>query len=105
MMPVRERARRPVRGEITAKPALLRRSLLAAADLRAVRVQGDEVPTTEVDAVVPASGRACRPPEVAEVARGAARLVLVIAARRPRDLLPAPPRHPVPNERLRVTAL
>src|SRR5205823_12494748 len=94
-----------VRGEITAKPALLRRSLLTAADLRAVRVQGDEVPTTEVEAVVPASGRARRSPEVAEVARGAARLVLVIAGRRPRDPLHAPPRPGVREEVLRVRAV
>ena len=52
MVPVGERAARGMRGEILREPRLLRRARAAAADLGAVRVQRDEVPGADVEAVV-----------------------------------------------------
>src|SRR5439155_19142771 len=75
----REGARRSVPGEVAAEPALLRRAFLAPADLRAVRVQGDQVPRADVEAVVAPSRRPGGLPEVASVAGGLRRPVLVVA--------------------------
>ena len=81
VVPVGERARRMVGGEVVLEPRHLPRRRAAAADVRAVRVERDQVPLADVVAV-PAPGRACpaRAAEVGEVAGAVrARRVLVVS--------------------------
>src|SRR5439155_12125313 len=85
VVPERERALGGVGGQVAAEPVLLRRARVAAADLRAVRVDLDHVPGAEVEGVVALaavarwSGLLADPVEVVEVARGARDVVLVVA--------------------------
>src|SRR6476661_3645857 len=79
VVPVGERAGPAVGGEVGPQPPLLRRPGLAAADLGAVRVQGDDVPAAPVEGVVAGGGGAGRGAEVAEVARGVGGVVVVVA--------------------------
>ena len=95
MVPVGERARGRMRGEIGAQPLLLTRPGAAAADRRAVRVERDDVPARR--------GRSCSSPspdrrpraEVPVVAGRAPRPVLVVAGHGLRDRLHASPRRVV----------
>src|SRR5207248_9148221 len=97
VVPEGERALVRVRDEVVAEPRLLRRAGAAAAHLRAVGVEGDQMPCADVEAVV--ALRAIAAParliadavEVVEVPRCAGRLVLVIADRRVRELHGAAP--------------
>ena len=85
MVPERERAPVRVGRQVVAQPRLLRGARVAAADLRAVRVDRDHVPGADVHAVVAlaaSAGDAVQVPdpvEVVEVAGGARRQVLVVA--------------------------
>ena len=93
-VPVREQTLMGMRGQVGGKPVVLRAPRSTAAGLRAVRVQSDEMPAPDVEAVPPLTGVslvrcAC---VVAPVARGvliravasraAARQVLVVPHRR-----------------------
>ena len=80
LVPVGQRARRMVRGEVVPEEGHLRRRRAAAADVRAVGVERDQVPLADVEAV-PAPGRVAGPAsEVGEVAGAvAASGVLVVS--------------------------
>src|SRR5207244_9774127 len=67
------------RGEVGLEPLLLGR----AGAVRDVRVQGDDVPIAQVVAVIALRGVAGRRAEVAEIAGGAGRVVIVVARCRP----------------------
>src|SRR6476469_10180143 len=66
-------------GQVSAQPLLLRRALLAAADVGALGVERDDVPCAQVIAVVPLVGVSRPGTEVGEVAPGFRRTVLVVA--------------------------
>src|SRR5437879_10611070 len=86
-MHIGERATLRARGEIGAQPLLLRR----ARGLRDVAVKGDDVPVAQVVAVVALRRIARGRTEVAEIAGGPGRAVLVVAGDRPgARLVPAP---------------
>src|SRR6478672_7931621 len=78
VVPKRERASCRVRREIIPQPSLLRRANAATANLRTVAVQGDDVPRSVLEAVVPltriAGGRA----EIIEVCRSTRGLILMV---------------------------
>src|SRR5207248_1271427 len=81
-----------VRGQIRSQPRGLGAVPRATTeDLGAVRVQRDDVPGTDVEAVVPLVGTARGGPEVGVVAGSVALHVLVVARRRVADGLEAPP--------------
>src|SRR5205085_2511442 len=91
VVPVGERARGRMGGKVRAKPLLLRRAGAAAADLRAVGVERDQMPGADVVAVV-AGGRAARGgAEVLEVARCLRGQVLVVSDRGMDERLDAAP--------------
>src|SRR6266571_5258530 len=92
MMPIGERARRGMGGEVRLQPLLLRGASLAATDLLAVRVKHDQMPGTDVIAVVALGGIADRRSKVAVVAAGRLRVVFVVPHRWVRDGFDAPPR-------------
>src|SRR5581483_2659122 len=100
----RERARAGVSGEIGAQPLLLCGPGLAAADLRAVRVERDEVPGTDVEAVPTLTGRSGGESEVLEVPARAGRAVVVVPCGGARDRLHASPCRVVGREVVRVGA-
>src|ERR1700704_783590 len=80
MVPVGERATTLVRSQIGAQPLVLRTAEAAASgQLRAVRVHDDEVPPTEIPAVVTAWGLTRGGTEVIEIVGRAGRHVLVVA--------------------------
>ena len=64
--------------EVLTQPASLWRVALAASDLGAVGVEDDDVPGTEVVAVVPRSAIAGGLPEIIEIRLGVPGRVLVI---------------------------
>ena len=101
-MPVRERAgRRRIGGKIRPEPLLLRRARAAAADGRAVRVERDQVPAAEIEAVVALRRIARCGAEVLVVARRSRGLVLVVPGRRTGDPLHASPGRVVRRAELR----
>ncbi len=91
VVPHGDRAGGGMRREVLPQPLLLGRSRVAAADLRAVAVDHDQVPLAEVVAVVALRGIAGRRAEVVEVAAGVRRAVLVVADDRARARLEAAP--------------
>ena len=99
VVPVGQRARVGVRGQVGPQPGLLWRAGRAAADPRAGRVEHDHVPGADVVAVVvlPAHARrpvvGAHPVEVVEVAGAVARaaVVLVVAHGGVGDRLQPPP--------------
>src|SRR3990170_1442040 len=106
MVPVGKRARRRMGGKIVPQPPLLGRALVAAADLIAVRVEGDDVPVADVEAVVALAAFARQGAEVREVAPRAGDVVVVVAERRAGDRLHPPPRSRVrPLERAQLPVL
>ena len=78
-MPIGDGAALRARGEVGLEPLLLGR----AGAVRDVRVQGDDVPIAQVVAVIALRGVAGRRAEVAEIAGGAGRVVIVVARCRP----------------------
>ena len=104
MVPVGERARRRVCREVGAQPLLLRRAGHAAARLGAVAVERDEVPGAQVVAVVARAGLAGGGAEVAEVARCARRVVVMVAGDRIRVERLRAPRRRVPRRVLERAA-
>src|SRR2546426_12787540 len=89
MVPVGDRAPLCARGEIGPQPRFLRR---AGAHVD-VAVQRNDVPGAEIVAVVAQPGRPGLRPEVAEVTRGARRVMVVVAGRGAgARLVPAPRR-------------
>src|SRR5919202_619964 len=95
MMPIGERARGGMGGEVCPQPLLLRGASLAATDLFAIRVQHDQVPGTDVIAVVALGRIAGRRSKVAVVVDSRRRAVFVVPDRWMRDGFDAPPRGPV----------
>src|ERR671938_49067 len=95
MMPIGERACRGMGGEVSPQPLLLRGASLAATDLLAIRVQHDQVPGTDVIAVVALGRITGRRSKVAVVADSRPRAVFVVPHRWVRDGFDAPPRGPV----------
>ena len=104
MVPVGERAGVGVRGEVGPQPLLLHRPGGAAHD-RAVRVERDEVPRADVEAVVPLRRIAREGAEVLVVARGVGGVVLVVAGNGLRARPDATPRRVVRGRVLRVRAV
>ena len=82
VVPVRGDAARRVRGQVRLQPLELRRARAAAADRRAVRVEGVDPPRAEVVGVPALARLARRRSEVREIAQGIERLVLVVAGAR-----------------------
>src|SRR5215467_12339597 len=72
-----------MRREIGAKPALLRRTCFAAADVFAFTVQNDDVPRAEIVAVVAGLGIASENAEIVEVGRCTCCVEFMIARCRP----------------------
>src|SRR5687768_5482459 len=85
-------AGRRVSGEVGAQPFLFAGAGLAAANELASRIEDDDVPGPQVEAVVSLVWVAGRGPEVLEVAGGVMGVVLVVADGRPRAVLVAAPR-------------
>src|SRR5215212_4168071 len=77
-------------GEVCLKPPKLRRGR-SAADLLAVAVESDYVPLAQIVGVVACARLASGLPEVAEVALGFSRVVLVVAGHRLGAALEAAP--------------
>src|SRR5437867_11152700 len=92
MVPVRKRARGRMSGEIGPQPPLLRRSGPASAHRAAIRIEGDEMPHSDVEAVPPFALVAGRAAEVREVTRRARRLVFVVTGSRVCQRFHASPR-------------
>src|SRR4029453_13214547 len=93
MVPIGEDVLVPVGGEVRPQPTALRRGRAAAAEFRGVRVEHEDVPRPGVVAVVAPGRIASSGTEVAVVALGSGRLVVVVAGRGPRPrLVPAPGR-------------
>src|SRR5215211_8302380 len=99
LMPVSERALPRMRGEVSAKPLLLR-GPCGHAD---IVVQRDQMPRADIERVValPAlpsrTGLHSRPIEVVEVPRRARRVIVVVAGRRTGLGLERSPRRLVPR--------
>src|SRR5438034_4711620 len=92
VMPEGEGARGGVRGQIRSQPRLLGAVPRAGTEhVGAVRVQRDDVPGTDVEAVVPLIGAAPGGAEVGVVAGSVALHILVVARRRVADGLEPPP--------------
>jgi hypothetical protein len=68
-----------MRGQIVPQPPLLRRALLAASDLLTVRVERDDVPVADIEAVVALPSFARQGTEVGEVAPRVGDVVVVVA--------------------------
>ncbi len=79
-----------MRGQVGGEPVLLWGARPAAADLRAVAVDDDDVPGAEVVAVVALLGVACRRAKVLEVAGSPRDVIVVIARSWPGTRLVAP---------------
>src|SRR5262245_9364066 len=91
VVPVGERAARRAGREVAAEPLLLRAPRFAAANLLAVRVERDQVPPGEIEAVIARRRIPGRLAEIAEVPCGSGGAVLVVADRGSGDRLHAPP--------------
>src|SRR5205807_8008482 len=91
VVPVRQGTRLRRGGEVRSQPLLLRR---AGAHVDGA-VEHDHVPRPEVVAVIAFGGIARGRPEVAEVARGARGLILLVAGRGSGARPVPPPRRPV----------
>src|SRR5258708_9163896 len=90
-MPKRQNTLAGIMLEILAQPPFFRRTLLTAANLRALTVESDDVPVTEFKAVVKMAGRSRGSPEVAQISAASLCAVLVIARRRTRARFVASP--------------
>ena len=97
MVPVGEHAGGRVCCEVALEPVVLGTALVAASDLAAVRVEGDQVPVADLVAVVAAPalarGAVCHAAavEVVEISVGIVEFVLVITKHRARDLIELAP--------------
>src|SRR5215472_1465618 len=80
-VPKRQRATRGVLLKILSQPLFLRGSLAAAANRRTLTVQGDDVPGSEIKAVITATRVARRLSKVSKVAGRTRRVILVITRR------------------------
>src|SRR5258708_9475921 len=98
LMPISKCTGGGVRGEIGAQPFLLRRTGFAAADVLALAVQHDDVPRSEVVAVVAGLWVAGSGAKIIEVRRGAGGTKFMVAGRRTRAGFRAAPRFVVAGE-------
>ena len=105
VVPVGQRAPTGVRGEVGPEPGLLRRALMAAADLGALRVQRDHVPCADVPGIVSARGITGGATEISVIAGSARCVVLVITRNRMGDRLEASPTRVVGGEFCRRAAV
>src|SRR5580700_7388984 len=87
-----------MRGEIDAQPFFLRRTGLAAADILALTVQHDDVPSSELIAVVAGLWIARSCAKIIKVRSCSGRMKLMIPGRRPGARLSAPPGFVVADE-------
>src|SRR3989304_929111 len=90
-VPVGEDVFQLVSREVLPQPGLLGGAGIAAADLGAFAVEGDEVPGPKVVAVVALAGVASGGAEVIEVAGGTKGVVIVVAGHRARTVLAGAP--------------
>src|SRR5579872_3453611 len=81
-MPVRQNAFRGILIQISPQPPLLRRAFLAAAHIRALAVQGNNVPPAQVKTVVALAGLPCAVPEILEIAGRPCGVIFVVSRRR-----------------------
>ena len=82
LVPVRESAGGGMRLQVLAQPLFLRRTRLAAADLGAFAVEYDDMPGTNIVAVITRERIACRGSEIIEIRCCAAGMKFMIAGRR-----------------------
>src|SRR6267154_2159623 len=84
LVPIGERTRGRMRGEIGAQPLFLRGAGVAAANVLAFAIQNDDVPGSELVAVVTGLGVTCSGTKIIEVRGGTGGMKFVIARSRPR---------------------
>ena len=91
MVPISQGTLGRIRGQIGAQPQLLRGTGLTTADLFAITVERDQVPSAQVETIIPFVRWAGGQAKITKVTGGACRVVIMVACGRKSDRLdPAP---------------